>query len=315
MPVYYDKTKKRYRYEFDRVIDGRRRRITKLLPKTWDRATSEAFGREKDDRLQAVATGALKPRALISEAVLIYLRERVPHLKNPSLERELALVAGAIRGRFIDELADVAREYASRHATTLKPGTVRNRMAYLRAACRYAWKRHGLGQHDPGERMTLPPAANERQVYLSRREVLQITRRLRHPDSRAVVLVAFYSGMRLAECLRAQPTDRGWLLSDTKNGTPRLVPIHHRVAYLARRWPPALAARTVQEHYRAASTAIGRPDVTFHTLRHSAASAMINAEVDLFTVGAVLGHKAPASTKRYAHLANHTLTAAVRRIR
>ena len=41
---------------------------------------------------------------------------------------------------------------------------------------------------------------------------------------------------------------------------------------------------------------------------------LINAGVDLFTVGRVLGHKDPRSTQRYSHLAIDTLTAAVGKI-
>lgn len=45
----------------------------------------------------------------------------------------------------------------------------------------------------------------------------------------------------------------------------------------------------------------------FHDLRHSAASAMINVSVDLYTAGAVLGRKLPASTQRHAHLVTESL--------
>lgn len=314
MPIYYDRSRKRWRFEFDRVLGGQRRRITKLLPKDWDRAKAQAYAHEHDGHLYALATGAVKRRPLISEAVLLYLRERAPHLKNRSLARELALCASAIAGKHMDELGDVARKYASENATTLRPGTIRNRMSYLRAACRYAWKHHKLGAHDPGEAMSLPPANNERQIYLSRREVIRAARLIRNPGARAMVLVAFYSGMRLDECFRANPMPGGWMLTDTKNGAPRLIPIHRRVLYLSRSWPPAVATRTVQKRFSAAAKAIGRPEATFHSLRHSAASALVNAGVDLFTVGRLLGHKAPVSTQRYSHLANATLAAAIGRI-
>ena len=46
----------------------------------------------------------------------------------------------------------------------------------------------------------------------------------------------------------------------------------------------------------------------------SIASAMLNIDVDLHTVGAVLGHKDARSTARYAHLAAGTLSAAIRKI-
>lgn len=315
MPIYFDRTRRRWRYEFDRVVDGQRQRTTKLLPATWTRAQADAFAREHDGRLFALVSGSVAPRPLISQAVRLYLQERAPQLKNHAgLERELALCLGAYAGRHMDELATVAREYARQHVGTLKPATIRNRMAYLRAACRYAWKHHGLGQHDPAERMTLPPVRNERQVYLTRAEVVRAARSMRNLDARAAVLIAFYSGMRLGEVLCADPTPGGWMLADTKNGERRLVPVHPKTAHLARRWPRVLGARTAQSRWRAALKKIGRTDCTFHTLRHSAASAMVNAGVELFTVGAVLGHKAPASTKRYSHFANQTLAAAVLKI-
>lgn len=41
---------------------------------------------------------------------------------------------------------------------------------------------------------------------------------------------------------------------------------------------------------------------------------MINAKVDLYTVGAVLGHKSATSTKRYAHLATDAIRSALARL-
>lgn len=315
MPIYRDKARARWRYEFSRIVDGRRCRATRLLPAAWTRAQAEAYARERDGYLYGVATGAIKPQRLISEAVKAYLEQRAPALKNhDKLVRDLALLLPAYEGRALEDLPDVAREYAAAHALTLRPATVRVRLAYLRAACRWAWKAHGMTEHDPAERMTLPPAKNARHRYLTRAELLPVARLITHYDARAVVLVAYYSGMRLSECLRAEPTARGWLLTDTKNGERRLVPIHPRVQHVARRWPPAVAARTVQAWFLWACRLRGLHDVRLHDLRHSAASAMINAGVDLYTVGAVLGHKATASTQRYSHLDSSTLTAAVRRI-
>jgi integrase len=315
MPVYYDKARKRWRYEFDRLVGGRRQRATKLLPATWSRQEAEGYAREQDSKLYAVATGATKPRRLISEAVGLYLTQHATMLKSGDIiRRELANCVDAYMGRHIDELAEVARAYAAEQAGTLQPATIKNRMAYLRAACRWAWKHHGIGEHDPAERMTLPRVRNERHVYVGRADMLRIARAITNREARAVALVAFYSGMRLGEILRAVPVERGWLLEDTKNGERRLVPIHPKVAYLARRWPPTCSPRTAHKRLTAAAQAMGFPDLRFHDLRHSAASEMVNAGVDLYSVGAVLGHKAAASTKRYAHLANDTLAKALGKI-
>ena len=48
-----------------------------------------------------------------------------------------------------------------------------------------------------------------------------------------------------------------------------------------------------------------------HARLHSTAGEMINAGVDLYTMGGVLGHKSAVSTKRYSHLATKTLKSAV----
>lgn len=311
MPAYYDKARKRWHYEFDRLIDGRRQRARKLLPRGWTATEAEAYAQAQDAKLYALATGAQQPEPMISEAVRLYLLEHAPALKSQAKAgKDLALCFDWYRGKTLGELADVVARYTENNAE-LAPATVRNRMALLRAACRWAWKHKGMGQHDPAERVVMPKVRNERHRYVDRREVLAIARAIPHRDARACVLLAFYSGMRLGEILRAQPLERGWLLDDTKNGERRLVPIHRRVAHLARRWPRAVGSSTVQHHFRAAADRLGHQGLHFHDLRHSTASALLAAKVDLYTVGGILGHKSTQSTRRYAHLANDTLAKAL----
>ena len=48
----------------------------------------------------------------------------------------------------------------------------------------------------------------------------------------------------------------------------------------------------------------GLDDVRLHDLRHSYASMAVQNGVDLLTVGAILGHKSLATTRRYAHLSD-----------
>ncbi len=76
-------------------------------------------------------------------------------------------------------------------------------------------------------------------------------------------------------------------------------------------WPIKPTRWTVSTAFKRGVRLAGYPDARLHDLRHSTASEMINAGVDLFTVGAVLGHKSAVSTKRYAHLATSTLANAL----
>ena len=54
----------------------------------------------------------------------------------------------------------------------------------------------------------------------------------------------------------------------------------------------------------------GLDDVHIHDLRHSYASFLVNAGVDLYQIGSLLGHRNVASTSRYAHVASSTLMVA-----
>lgn len=319
MPTYRDKKRNRFVFEFDRYIDGQRIRATKLLPKTWSQAQADAFDRTESGKLYAAATGIQRPAFTIDEAVHRYLTERGPALKQlKNVEHELALLFPYYQARPLSALPDVCKAYRIKAtkedgATPLAPATIRARIRYLTAACRWAWKHHHMGDEDPGARVVTPAVNNERKVFIDRRQMLLIARACSNTTARMAIRIAFYSGMRLGEILRAVPAGSCWRLDDTKNGQPRLVPIHPRVAVCARRWQP-IAKITVQVHHRRAAHAVGRAFVHFHDLRHSAASELINAGVDLYTVGAVLGHKDSRSTQRYAHLATATLTAAVGKI-
>jgi site-specific recombinase XerD len=55
--------------------------------------------------------------------------------------------------------------------------------------------------------------------------------------------------------------------------------------------------------------------VRWHDLRHSCASMLINAGVDLYTVGKILGHSTPQTTARYAHLSDARVKQAMRKLK
>ncbi|WP_244221019.1 site-specific integrase [Paraburkholderia aromaticivorans] len=191
--------------------------------------------------------------------------------------------------------------------------TISNTLGYIRAAIKYAYTKGKL-EHDETGKMAIPRVANERHVYKVRREMLEIAKACKHRETRAAIRVAFYSGMRLSEILRARVTRDGFSLATTKNGRPRIVPIHPRIAVIARRVRFTIQPHKLKDEWNKARKSAGYPDVRFHDLRHSAASEMINAGIDLYTVGGVLGHKTPASTKRYAHLVTESLAGAVAKI-
>jgi len=300
MSIYRDRTTGRWRFEFSQRIGGQRVRRRQLLPAGFTRQQAEAFDRQESAALYAIATGIAKPRHHIDEAVRRWVAERAPKLKaGANAQRELAAMADWYTGRWIEDLHAVCSEYADDQAGALAPATIRNRLAYLRAACRWAWKRHGMADADPGARVITPTVSNARDITVSRAQMVQLARACRDRRVRALIRIAYWTGMRVSEIQRAHRAPGLFVLADTKNGTPRIVPCLPIISTAARVEPPP---RSVIDYYwPLARTACGLEHVRLHDLRHSIATAMVDAGVDLGTVGAVLGHKSAASVKRYSH--------------
>lgn len=313
MSVYRDKGRGRWVFEFSRRIDGRRLRTRKLLPPTWTRSQADAYDRQKSAELYAGAARVGGADPTIDRAVTLYLKERVPDLKNGAVvEASLALIYWAYHGRTLAELPAVCQSIARKWRAELAPATIRNRIRYLTAACRYAWKKHGICQHDPAARVVVPAVNNERRIFIDRAQMLHLAKKCEHRPTRAAIRIAFYSGMRISEVIRARRIPGAFVLDDTKNGEPRIVPMHPRLRCCAHYKQVETSATSA--YFREARDAAGMPWLHFHDLRHSAASELINSRVDLYTVGAVLGHKSAQSTRRYAHLATDTMRDAIGRI-
>ena len=153
---------------------------------------------------------------------------------------------------------------------------------------------------------------NARETVVTRHEVVALARACRHRGVRALLRIAYYSGMRVGEIQSAQRVPGAFVLRDTKNGTAHIVPMHPAISTAAR--VPMPRRSVIDYWWPLARAACGLEHVTLHDLRHSAASAMIQAGVSLSDVGAVLNHKSPASTKRYAHWTLERKAAAVGKI-
>jgi len=315
MSIHRDTKRGQFVFEFDRTIEGQRVRSRSRLPKAWTRTEADAFDRKESARLYALATGVARNRALIEDAISFYMADK-KHLKTfKEAMRNLSALYGYYKGRYLDELPEVTARIAEAESATFAPASTRYKIALLRAACRWAWKKHGLGESDPGSRVQVPVVRNERHVYIRLPDLHRILRKCRNAQARAAIVVAFYTGMRLSEIMRATVDDGAFVVLDTKNGTAiKKLPIHPKLARYVRNWPLKCAKITVQSNFQKARTAAGYPHVHFHDIRHAAASELVNAGVDLYTVGAILGHKDPRSTKRYAHLNTESLANAIARI-
>jgi integrase len=141
-------------------------------------------------------------------------------------------------------------------------------------------------------------------------------------DLRDMAVCALGTGMRASEILgldrnSVNMKDRVVILTDTKNGDRRIVPLPPQVVDMLTHRPTPLReifpGWTLGRLERAFTRAVRRAKltgVTFHTLRHTFASHAVMNGVDLYTLAQILGHHDLSMVRRYAHLAPAHLQAA-----
>lgn len=310
MSVYREKSG-RYRFSFNRVINGRRLRATKLLPKSWTHHQAQEYDTKETARLYAIGNGQSVDDT-IDKAILLYLQNHAINLKGfTALEKEFNYNLEHYTGKKLTELNLVAQ---SINKLNISQASKRNYLANIRSACRYAWKFHGMGDKDPALNLKLPKVSNKREIYITRIEMLTIAKKV-PVKYRAFIRIAFYTGMRIGEMLKAKVIDDIIYITDTKNGESRIIPIHDRIkSACVKHLPCKYAKITIQSNWQKAKGDAGMKHLHFHDLRHSTASEMINNGVDLHTIGLILGHKDRSSTQRYAHLLNSKLLEAVNKV-
>jgi hypothetical protein len=132
------------------------------LPSGFTRKQADSYDEAQTARTYAVATGAEKPEPLIDQAVALYKENRTRHQRaGKKADQHLDALSEYYEGRPLSHLPAISQEFIRDQRGALKPDTIRNRLAYLKAACRYAWKHHELGEptRRPAWRSWRPPLA------------------------------------------------------------------------------------------------------------------------------------------------------------
>lgn len=161
---------------------------------------------------------------------------------------------------------------------------------------------------------------NKRLRFLSKEECQNLINSC-DPHLKPIVITALNTGMRKGEILNLKWDNvdlrHGFILLDiTKNGERREIPINNTLRQslqaITRRLDISyvfydhVTGNRYQDVKRSFNTALrkaGIKDFHFHDLRHTFASQLVMAGVDITTVKELLGHKGIKMTLRYAHLA------------
>ena len=152
------------------------------------------------------------------------------------------------------------------------------------------------------------------------------------PHLKPIVITALNTGMRKGEILNLKWDNvdlrHGFILLDkTKNGERREIPINNTLKAVFQ----AITRRLdishvfydnatgkpygdVKRSFNTACRRAGIKDFHFHDLRHTFASHLVMAGVDITTVKELLGHKTLTMTLRYTHLAPSHKVEAVKKL-
>lgn len=193
------------------------------------------------------------------------------------------------------------------------------------------WEIMGADKN-PTRGVARKPLNNARERFLSAEEAARLRDAVavsNNTQLQHIVGLLLLTGARLRELLDAKWENvnverKSWLIPTSKTGKPRHVPLSASALAIIADLPrfddvpwlvpnPATGQPfvSIKHGWQRAIRLARLPGLRLHDLRHSAASFMINSNIDIYTVGKVLGHASYQSTMRYAHVSQDSLLAAV----
>ncbi len=235
----------------------------------------------------------------------------------------------------LDALA--VRSYLAGFHRVHKASTRNRRLAALRAFFRHRVRRGGM-RADPTEGLPGPKAERRLPAPLSAEDcekLIETPGERRNPllevRDRALFDVLYGTGLRVGELVGSDLGDfdrgRAELRVRGKGDRERIVPVpgaalESLLAYLEARPPGESRVRPlflnargdrltdrgvrVILRRRLLEVGVGRP-ASPHTLRHSYATHLLDADVDLRSIQELLGHERLSTTQRYTHVSAERL--------
>ncbi len=223
----------------------------------------------------------------------------------------------------IDSL--MVEEYKIERRMQVSPATTNRALACLKSMFNRAidWN---MAKDNPVKKVKFFKEQTGRLKYLEQEQIAKLLR-VCAPMLKAIVTVAIHTGMRKSEIKFLHWNDidfkKGFIcLLRTKNNEKRYIPINTAVREAlmsVRKHPDSSYVFWGKDgepfNFRKSfETALRKCDIfaiRFHDLRHTFASHLVMAGVDLNTVRELLGHKDLKMTLRYSHLSPDHKTRAV----
>jgi len=202
----------------------------------------------------------------------------------------------------------------------LSPATRNRHLAHLSSIFNKG-KEWGLITDNPAQGIK-PLRENGARTRFLDKEEIQLLLNASRKEFRPILISALHTGMRKGEILKLIWPDvdfknRIITVQESKSGKKRMIPmddtLYETLKVLPARFKrgyvflsPVKEGKPCYDFKRQFGNAVkkaGIENIRFHDLRHTFASHLIMAGVDLMTVKELLGHASVTMTMRYAHLA------------
>jgi integrase len=186
-----------------------------------------------------------------------------------------------------------------------KAATINRSLGTLKKALSIAYD-EGIIKLNYGEMIKRLPENNSREVFLTLSQVRHLAWHA-SDNVRAAIWIALYTGMRRGEIVKmnaAEIHDDHMIIlaGNTKTLKRRSVPITEALRPWLAYLPLQIGAEGIKSGFQRARKAANMEHVNFHDLRHSTASLLAQAGVDLHTISKILGHTTTRMSERYAHV-------------
>jgi integrase len=222
-------------------------------------------------------------------------------------------------------------KWVSRRATEVSPASVNRELSFLRRVFNVALA-NALVDRNPVKSVKFLSEPSGRVRFLTEDEETRLREQVAEADWR-VIAFAMNTGLRQGEQFgllwsNVNLANRVLTVPRSKHGGARHVPLNDTAMAILRALPsrfhsrwvfpsatgktPMNASNFLHRVFIPAVRRAGIDDFRWHDLRHTFASRLAIAGVDLHTIRELLGHKTMAMTLRYAHLSPTHLHQAVR---
>jgi integrase len=295
--------------------DGRRHVGIMVGGKRLHRKLSEGASASDAKALEAALRGSIKraerqpsiPQDPPMTAVLGLYLQHADSLRSPETAKHHANRVGPWAEKY---RASEARQCAAAMVRDMREhyavATINRSLGALKRALTLAWER-GLTHDNYGLHVKRLPEHNLRDMTLTLDQIATLADHASESVATAI-WIAVYTGCRRGEILAMRQDDiEGDNITiragNTKTLKTRTIPIVPPLRKHLKSIPLGINYEGLKTGFRRAREAAEMPWVTFHDLRRSCATLMIQAGVDLFVVSKLLGHSSVAVTQaRYAHL-------------